>query len=253
MKTCTNPKCNATNIPDDAMFCPKCGKPIYKVSASWSKKHNELLKERTQLQEEKQNLCLFEQERQNLLRTLEQDPNFESAMKENIAIIHYNRFSYPSKKKRFRILGSIMVLFFLCYMVGFGFTEKGLEWINSLPLWVTLCSVFGGVILSGIGLNFIVTGGVFVKPLIENQYITNFYIPFIDQYQGEYRYIDDSYCVYYVYDGTTKRTEYDNILEVEIFEPEIISRKITDKIEELDDEIKDIENQMQLMIELNTK
>lgn len=28
MKTCPNPQCNMSGIPDDARFCPKCGEPF---------------------------------------------------------------------------------------------------------------------------------------------------------------------------------------------------------------------------------
>ena len=30
MKTCPNPKCKMSGIPDEAKFCPKCGTPLLK-------------------------------------------------------------------------------------------------------------------------------------------------------------------------------------------------------------------------------
>ena len=34
MKTCPNPQCNMSGIPDEAKFCPKCGMPLTTQSPS---------------------------------------------------------------------------------------------------------------------------------------------------------------------------------------------------------------------------
>ncbi len=48
MKTCSNPNCNATGIPDEAKFCPVCGQPM--PSGEQLKKQKK--KERQQLRRE---------------------------------------------------------------------------------------------------------------------------------------------------------------------------------------------------------
>lgn len=235
MITC--PNCKATNIPDDALFCPKCGKPLSKVSASWKKKYTELQKELIQLQEEKQSLHVFDHERQNLMKTLEQDSNFESVMKENIAIIRYNRGFVLRMNRFFLIIEDIIygMMVASCpiglYMMMF--ENRGPKW-----LWFfvpVILMYLGGVLL----FSTIEDGhGLFIhfspKAIIKNQYITNFYIPFIEGHRQDYS------------DAGINKADY-GILEDEIIEPEKISQMIAQKIEEIAKQLINIEYQMQLM------
>lgn len=227
MKTC--PKCKATNIPDDAMFCPKCGNPISKVSETWTQKHKELQDERTELLRQRSNLCEFEKERQNLLTTLLHTDDYASSMNENIAIIRYNRTIEPRKYRVWWILGLVLCIVFPLLIVG------ALLIIQNGPLFIGL--LIGSIIIMPIYWNIEIE----YKHVVNNKYITSFWEPFVREHISHYEYLETDFS------SCTK------VIEWEISEPETISQKITYKIEELNKRIKDVENQMQLMTDLNHK
>lgn len=220
MKTCTNPKCKATNIPDDAMFCPKCGEALVETSNPWKEKYDGFVKEREELLLKKKQLSLFETARQKMFSTLKQDSNFEASMQENRDIIKSNREGeiHPLAKTGVAML----VVGVIVLAIGGG-------------LGIDLIMVIGGILA---GISFILLFGAAVaameKELVENQYITNFLKPFIIGHQEDYNNVGYNYS-------------YQRILEGEIAEPEKISQQISQKIEDIAKQLINIEYQMQLM------
>lgn len=221
MKTCTNPKCNATGIPDDAMFCPVCGEALVEVTNPWKEKYDAFMKERGELLLKKKQLSLFEAARQKMFSTLKQDGNYETAMQENREIIKSNREGkiHPAGKFGLAMIGIGVILLAVGGVLG-----------DNLIMGI-------GGIVAGTGV-VLCTGGLAAsteQSLVNNQYITNFLTPFIEGHRKDY---NDAG----VYNNYTW-----SILEDEITEPEEISKKISQKKEELDKQIEDIDHQMQLM------
>lgn len=220
MKTCTNPKCNATGIPDDAMFCPVCGEALVEATNPWKEKYDAFMKEREELLIKKKQLSLFETARQKMFSTLKQDGNYEAAMQENVGIIKSEREGkiHPVFKFGFAVVGiGILIL-----GVGGGMNKDSLMGTGGILIGVGIVLVIGGLAVS-------------VEPeLVDNQYITNFLRPFIEGHRKDY----SNAGVY---------NDSQNVLKSEIAEPEEISKKISQKIDELTNQIENIDHQMQLM------
>ena len=220
MKTCTNPKCNATGIPDDAMFCPVCGEALVEVTNPWKEKYEAFQKKREELLIKKKQLSLFETARQKMFSTLKQDGNFEAAMQENVDII---------RKKRKNELSTGYIVGMLFGIIGFVLLIVG------AIMSIDDVSIVGGIILFVgvfiLTINSIVNGD---QPISPNTYITNFLTPFIEGHLKDYVDADVSNYI-------------PGILESEIIDPEEISKKISQRIEELDKQIENIDHQIQLM------
>lgn len=221
MKTCTNPKCNATGIPDDAMFCPVCGEALVETSDPWKEKYDAFMKEREELLIKKKQLSLFETARQKMYSTLKQDSNFEASMQDNREIIKANRESelHPLVKWSFAIL-----LIGICILViGLALTNNPVMVIGGIAAGISFLFMLIGLALSAQE-----------QVTITNQYITNFLYPFIEGHRKDYS------------DAGVNKADY-GILEDEIVEPEKISQMIAQKIEEIAKQLINIEYQMQLM------
>ena len=222
MKTCTNPKCNASGIPDDAMFCPICGEALVEATNPWKEKYNAFMKEREELLIKKKQLSLFETARQKMFSTLKQDGNYDAAMEENREIIKNNR-NREGKTSPIFIVGLV-----LC---GIGIVLLFIGLVSDSSPVMILGTLTAVVFLFMAMISSLASTE---KTLVKNLYITNFLIPFIDGHRKDY----SNAGVY---------NDSQNVLKSEITEPEEISKKISQKIEELTNRIEDIDHQMQLM------
>ena len=76
MKTCPNPKCKATDIPDDAQFCHKCGANLRSTEKAWDKQYICDKKHRDDLVQKKQLVELFEERRKRFFEVVDHDQTF---------------------------------------------------------------------------------------------------------------------------------------------------------------------------------
>ena len=238
MKTCPNPKCKTTGIPDEAKFCPKCGATLTDTPSPWREKYEEMQEVLEELQSEKRQWTLFDNERQRMLTVLNQDRDIELAMKEYIDIIRYNRITLPKKKFWHRVTGWCLLL--LC-LVSFVVTSRWTsEIIEILTWWGLIIITIGEVVLLFIGIPFFFMNGPTEKwlPTYNNLYITNFYEPFIERHMSDYKWIE-------ALPANIKK-----ILEIEIYEPETITNGIARRMEKLDKMIDDFDRQIKVLQEI---
>lgn len=234
MKTC--PNCKTTGLPDDAKFCPICGYVLQDISNNtWQEQYEKIREYLEASQNEKQQWYKFNDERQKMLSVLKQSTDFEFAMKENIDIIRYNRVVVRKKIVWSRVIRwSLSTL--LCVadvVVVFHPIIFGL-WIFP-SLWVFLAIFF---FLSFLPSCLLSWEPVEEKSLIDNCYTKNFYEPFIKNHKSNYERI------------IAKPVNENEILEIEIYEPETITKSINQRIEKLNKMIEDFEQQIELIKEI---
>lgn len=208
----------------DSMSGHVCGNTIVDASSPWKERYDTLQEEREELLAKMRQLSLFETARQKMYSTLKQDGKFEIAMQENREIIKSNREGkiHPAGKFGLAMIGIGVILLAVGGVLG-----------NNLIMGI-------GGIVAGTGV-VLGIGGLAAsteQSLVNNQYITNFLTPFIEGHRKDY---SDA--------GVNNYTQ--GILESEIIEPEEISKKISQKIEELTNKIEDIDHQVQLMRQMN--
>lgn len=233
MKTCS--KCNMSGIPDDAKFCPKCGAALTDAPSPWREKYKELKEHLEELQNEKRQWTLFDNDRQKMLTVLQQDSDFESAIKENIEIIRYNRNTLPKKKVWIRLIGWSLIFF--CVVLFVVCITRSDEMLKIIPWWLFTIITLGDCALLPIGI-IVLLSVTSEKLLIYNRYITNFYEPFIEKHMSDYEWI------------VALPVNTEKILEIEIYEPETISNGIARRMEELDKKIEDWEKQIKIIHEI---
>lgn len=208
----------------DAMSGHVCDNAAMESSNPWKERYDALQKEREDLLAKMEQLSLFATARQKMFSTLKQDGNYKAAMQENVGIIKSEREGkmHPVFKFGLAVVGiGILIL-----GIGGGMNKDSLMGTGGILIGVGIVLVIGGLAVS-------------VEPeLVDNQYITNFLRPFIEGHRKDY----SNAGVY---------NDSQNVLKSEIAEPEDISKKISQKIDELTNKIEDINHQMQLMLQMN--
>lgn len=106
MKTCPNPKCKATDIPDDAQFCPKCGENLLSTEKAWDKQYISDKKNRDDLVQKKQLVELFEERRKHFFEVVSHNKAF--ILEKNNYINNCNNIH--KKKIVYFILGVFCIL-----------------------------------------------------------------------------------------------------------------------------------------------
>lgn len=234
MKTC--PNCQATRIPDSAQFCPKCGELLADPNTPWQEKCKELNKEKQKLQNDKREWASFNKERNKMLSVLRQNSDFESEMKVSSEAIQYNRTKLPRKEVWAVLVGlAMMIVSVLIFvLVTLKRNQFGLpEWLHTPSFIVSIC-----LLLWGIGILRDVSSIIDIEERpFYNHYISDFYMPFIERHILEYESI-----IGYLGSDPCKR-----VAEVEVTEPESITKGVEQNIEKTNRRIEEIDKQIQLM------
>ena len=251
MKYCS--KCGEQN-PDEAKFCKKCGEPLSKMSFTQKEKYDSLQKERDNLTERCQNLIAFYNDRKQLYEQMREDDQYEAAIKDSRSIIEHNkavRYELEEEGKRTFIIAAVIcsiigiaIIAFCCYYIwidilheSFSFSNQSYDDIFATILWGT--EVLGmGVIVSCIpAISLVVIENRYDKRIekawmpYENDITQKYLTPFIQKHEERYKMIGKS----------------NNALLYEICEPEETTSVILQKIEEIDNRIKDLDQEMRLL------
>ena len=226
MKNCPNPKCKATGIPDNAQFCPKCGAPLVSAPNPWQEKYETMQKKRTKLLSQNQQLSEFEKARHAMYSTLKQNEAFEMAMQESVTKINSKR-QKREKVKKIMIIGLVM------FAIGVLLLNSGFRNTDAVEIIAIICIQIGV---------FVAVFGFIIwynrKSITYSQYIANILEPFVNSHQEEYRLLNIPY---------SPKTFMSEVVAEEILAPDSVSKKISHKIESINKEVQEIDQQMQLM------
>lgn len=161
---CSNPNCQEQNIPNEAIYCPICGKLLEKylpASPLFTNAYRNLVEKRANLYAERQSFLLFQHERNTLYKTLNKFDNFQSETEEFIKLMKKTKFKKSIKEPENFIpwitctcmLVLTLFFFFQGVSISLDQDEIGMFWFGNTFRALTLGVPIGiviGLILCGL-------------------------------------------------------------------------------------------------------
>lgn len=253
---CSNPNCQAQNIPNEAIYCPVCGKLLEKylpASHLFTDAYRNLVEQRANLYAERQSFLLFQHERNTLYETLNKFDNFQSETEEFIKLMKKTKFKKSIKEPENFIpwitctcmLVLTLFFFFQGVSISLDQDEIGMFWFWNTFRALTLGTLIGSCI------GFILFGlcYLYLEYVAEPDDIdifhkdSHYYKKYVVQYIEPF--IDECKNIYYrqILDCFWK----EHIIESELCTPNKITIQIQQQIKHIENQITDVENELKIL------